>query len=114
MWIAKRLLDHRLAGNAMQAAHAAKAGLASLPDRSRPSTADRIRVTFIGCGPVATLVAEAAQALAELDWIPLGWAFFARGRGRRRLPCLAALVIYQRPEPRGRRRRDGRRTIPRS
>jgi 3-oxoacyl-[acyl-carrier protein] reductase len=65
-----------VAGSPMQAAYgAAKAGLASL---ARSVTAeyggDGIRMNVVSCGPVATPVAEAAQALAELDWIPMGRA----------------------------------------
>jgi 3-oxoacyl-[acyl-carrier protein] reductase len=65
-----------IAGSPMQAAYgAAKAGLASL---ARSVTAeysrDGIRMNVVSCGPVATPVAEAAQALGELDWIPMGRA----------------------------------------
>ena len=65
-----------IAGSPMQSAYgAAKAGLASL---ARSVTAeyseDGIRMNVVSCGPVATPVAEAAQAQAELDWIPMGRA----------------------------------------
>jgi 3-oxoacyl-[acyl-carrier protein] reductase len=64
------------AGSSMQAAYgAAKAGLASL---ARSVTAEYsgegIRMNVVSCGPVSTPVAEAAQAQAELDWIPMGRA----------------------------------------
>jgi 3-oxoacyl-[acyl-carrier protein] reductase len=64
------------AGSPMQAAYgAAKAGLASLA-RSVAAEygGDGIRMNVVSCGPVATPVAEAAQALADLDWIPMGRA----------------------------------------
>lgn len=65
-----------IAGSPMQAAYgAAKAGLASLA-RSVAAEYSRegIRMNVVTCGPVATPVAEAAQALAGLDWIPMGRA----------------------------------------
>ena len=65
-----------VAGSPMQAAYgAAKAGLASLA-RSVASeySRDEIRMNVVSCGPVATPVAHAAQAQAELDWIPMGRA----------------------------------------
>jgi 3-oxoacyl-[acyl-carrier protein] reductase len=64
------------AGSPMQAAYgAAKAGLASLA-RSVAAEygGDGIRMNVVSCGPVATPVAEAAQAQADLDWIPMGRA----------------------------------------
>jgi 3-oxoacyl-[acyl-carrier protein] reductase len=69
-----------IAGSPMQAAYgAAKAGLSSL---ARSVTAeysgDGIRMNVVSCGPVATPVAEEAQALAELDWIPMGRAASSR------------------------------------
>lgn len=63
-----------LAGSPMQGAYgAAKAGLASLA-RSVAAEYSRegIRMNVVTCGPVATPVAQAAQADAELDWIPAG------------------------------------------
>jgi 3-oxoacyl-[acyl-carrier protein] reductase len=63
-----------LAGSSMQAAYgAAKAGLASLA-RSVASEygRDGIRMNVVTCGPVATPVAQEAQAHSELDWIPMG------------------------------------------
>jgi 3-oxoacyl-[acyl-carrier protein] reductase len=65
-----------IAGSPMQAAYgAAKAGLASLA-RSVAAEygGEGIRMNVVSCGPVATPVAEAAQALDELDWIPTGRA----------------------------------------
>jgi 3-oxoacyl-[acyl-carrier protein] reductase len=65
-----------VAGSPMQAAYgAAKAGLASLA-RSVASEygRDGIRMNVVSCGPVATPVAQAAQAHSELDWIPMGRA----------------------------------------
>jgi 3-oxoacyl-[acyl-carrier protein] reductase len=65
-----------MAGSPMQAAYgAAKAGLASLA-RSVAAEygGEGIRMNVVSCGPVATPVAEAAQALDELDWIPTGRA----------------------------------------
>jgi 3-oxoacyl-[acyl-carrier protein] reductase len=69
-----------ISGSPMQAAYgAAKAGLASL---ARSVTAeysrDGIRMNVVSCGPVATPVAEAAQALGELNWIPMGRAASAQ------------------------------------
>jgi 3-oxoacyl-[acyl-carrier protein] reductase len=65
-----------IAGSPMQAGYgAAKAGLASL---ARSVTAEYsregIRMNVVTCGPVATPVAQAAQAHARLDWIPMGRA----------------------------------------
>jgi 3-oxoacyl-[acyl-carrier protein] reductase len=69
-----------IAGSPMQAAYgAAKAGLSSL---ARSVTAeysrDGVRMNVVSCGPVATPVAEEAQSLAELDWIPMGRAASSR------------------------------------
>jgi 3-oxoacyl-[acyl-carrier protein] reductase len=63
-----------IAGSPMQAAYgAAKAGLASLARSvAAEYSGDGIRMNVVSCGPVATPVAEAAQALTELDWIPMG------------------------------------------
>jgi 3-oxoacyl-[acyl-carrier protein] reductase len=65
-----------VAGSPMQAAYgAAKAGLASLARSvAAEYSRDGIRMNVVGCGPVATPVAQAAQAEAELDWIPMGRA----------------------------------------
>jgi 3-oxoacyl-[acyl-carrier protein] reductase len=65
-----------VAGSPMQAAYgAAKAGLASLARSvAAEYSGDGIRMNVVTCGPVATPVAEAAQALAQLDWIPMGRA----------------------------------------
>jgi 3-oxoacyl-[acyl-carrier protein] reductase len=63
-----------VAANPTQAAYgAAKAGLASLA-RSVAAEYSRegIRMNVLSCGPIATPVAQAAQAHAELDWIPIG------------------------------------------
>jgi 3-oxoacyl-[acyl-carrier protein] reductase len=63
-----------VAANPTQAAYgAAKAGLASLA-RSVAAEYSRggIRMNVLMCGPIATPVAQAAQAHAELDWIPMG------------------------------------------
>ncbi len=63
-----------VAANPTQAAYgAAKAGLASLA-RSVAAEYSRegIRMNVLSCGPIATPVAQAAQAHAELDWIPMG------------------------------------------
>ena len=60
----------------MQAAYgAAKAGLASLA-RSVASEygRDGIRMNVVSCGPIATPVAQEAQAQSDLDWIPMGRA----------------------------------------
>jgi 3-oxoacyl-[acyl-carrier protein] reductase len=65
-----------VAGSPMQAAYgAAKAGLASLA-RSVASeySQDGIRMNVVSCGPVATPVAQEAQAHSALDWIPMGRA----------------------------------------
>jgi 3-oxoacyl-[acyl-carrier protein] reductase len=65
-----------IAGSPKQAAYgAAKAGLSSLA-RSVAAEygGDRIRMNVVSCGPVATPVAEEAQSLADLDWIPMGRA----------------------------------------
>ena len=65
-----------LAASPMQGAYgAAKAGLASLA-RSVAAEYSRegIRMNVVTCGPVATPIAQAAQADAELDWIPMGRA----------------------------------------
>jgi 3-oxoacyl-[acyl-carrier protein] reductase len=65
-----------VAGSPGQAAYgAAKAGLASLA-RSVAAEYGRagIRMNVVAAGPIATPVAQAAQAQAELDWIPLGRA----------------------------------------
>jgi 3-oxoacyl-[acyl-carrier protein] reductase len=65
-----------LAGSPMQAAYgAAKAGLASLARSvAAEYSQDGIRMNVVTCGPVATPVAQAAQADAGLDWIPMGRA----------------------------------------
>lgn len=65
-----------IAGSPMQAAYgAAKAGLASLARSvAAEYSRDGIRMNVVSCGPVATPVAQAAQADADLDWIPLGRA----------------------------------------
>ena len=65
-----------VAGSPGQAAYgAAKAGLASLA-RSVAAEYSRegIRMNVVAAGPVATPVAQAAQAETTLDWIPLGRA----------------------------------------
>jgi 3-oxoacyl-[acyl-carrier protein] reductase len=64
------------AGSPMQAAYgAAKAGLASLARSvAGEYSRDGIRMNVVTCGPVATPVAQAAQAHNELDWIPMGRA----------------------------------------
>jgi len=65
-----------MAGSSMQAAYGtAKAGLASLA-RSVAAEYSRegIRMNVVSCGPVATPVAAAAGADAELEWIPMGRA----------------------------------------
>lgn len=62
-----------VAGSPQQSAYgAAKAGLASLA-RSVAAEygAEGIRMNVVACGPIATPVAEAAQAGGQLDWIPL-------------------------------------------
>ena len=65
-----------IAGSPMQAAYgAAKAGLASLARSvAGEYSRDGIRMNVVTCGPVATPVAQAAQADTELDWIPMGRA----------------------------------------
>jgi 3-oxoacyl-[acyl-carrier protein] reductase len=65
-----------IAGNPTQAAYgAAKAGLASLARSvAAEYSADGIRMNVVSCGPVATPVAAAAQALGKLDWLPMGRA----------------------------------------
>jgi 3-oxoacyl-[acyl-carrier protein] reductase len=65
-----------IAGSPMQAAYgAAKAGLASLARSiAAEYSRDGIRMNVVSCGPVATPVAAAAQAQAQLDWIPMGRA----------------------------------------
>lgn len=62
-----------VAGSPEQSAYgAAKAGLASLARSvAAEYSADGIRMNVVACGPIATPVAEAAQAGGELDWIPL-------------------------------------------
>ena len=64
------------AGSPMQAAYgASKAGLASLARSvAAEYSRDGIRMNVVSCGPVATPVAEAAQAHTELDWLPMGRA----------------------------------------
>jgi 3-oxoacyl-[acyl-carrier protein] reductase len=65
-----------VAGNPGQAAYgAAKAGLASLARSvAAEYSRDRVRMNVVSCGPVATPVAQAAQAQTELEWIPMGRA----------------------------------------
>ena len=65
-----------IAGSPMQAAYgAAKAGLASLARSvAGEYSRDGIRMNVVTCGPVATPVAQAAQADTALDWIPMGRA----------------------------------------
>jgi 3-oxoacyl-[acyl-carrier protein] reductase len=65
-----------VAGSPMQVAYgAAKAGLASLARSvAGEYSRDGIRMNVVTCGPVATPVAQAAQADTELDWIPMGRA----------------------------------------
>jgi len=60
----------------MRAAYgAAKAGMASLAVRVTGGySGDGIRMNVVTCGPVATPVAKAAQAHAEIDWMPVGRA----------------------------------------
>jgi 3-oxoacyl-[acyl-carrier protein] reductase len=63
-----------IAGSPMQAAYgAAKAGLASFA-RSVAAEYSRhgIRMNVVACGPIATPVAQAAQADGTADWIPMG------------------------------------------
>jgi len=62
-----------VAGSPLQSAYgAAKAGLASLARSvAAEYSAHGIRMNVVACGPIATPVAEAAQARGELDWIPL-------------------------------------------
>lgn len=64
------------AGSAGQAAYgAAKAGLASLARSvAAEYSRDGIRMNVVACGPVATPVAQAAQADTDLGWIPMGRA----------------------------------------
>jgi 3-oxoacyl-[acyl-carrier protein] reductase len=65
-----------VAANPTQAAYgAAKAGLASLA-RSVAAEYSRegIRMNVLSCGPIATPVAQSAQAQPALDWIPMGRA----------------------------------------
>jgi 3-oxoacyl-[acyl-carrier protein] reductase len=65
-----------VAGSPLQAPYgAAKAGVASLA-RSVASEYSRegIRMNVVICGPVATPVAQAAQAESGLGWIPMGRA----------------------------------------
>jgi 3-oxoacyl-[acyl-carrier protein] reductase len=63
-------------GSPTQAAYgAAKAGLASLARSvAAEYSGDGIRMNVVSCGPIATPVAAAAQADADLDWIPMGRA----------------------------------------
>ena len=65
-----------IAGSPMQAAYgAAKAGLASLARSvAAEYSRDGIRMNVVSCGPVATPVAQVAQAHTELDWVPMGRA----------------------------------------
>lgn len=63
-----------IAGSPMQAAYgAAKAGLASLA-RSVAAEYSRegVRMNVVSCGPIATPVAEEAQAAGSFDFIPMG------------------------------------------
>jgi 3-oxoacyl-[acyl-carrier protein] reductase len=95
-----------VAGSPMQAAYgAAKAGLASLARSvAAEYSGDGIRMNVVSCGPVATPVAEAAQALAELDWIPMG-----RDSSRTFPEVLRAKPLWQLPAPgRGSRLRESR------
>lgn len=63
-----------IAGSPMQAAYgAAKAGLASLARSvAAEYSRDGIRMNLVTCGAIATPVAQAAQANAAPDWIPMG------------------------------------------
>jgi 3-oxoacyl-[acyl-carrier protein] reductase len=65
-----------VAGSPMQAAYgAAKAGLASLARSvAAEYSRDGIRMNVVTCGPVATPVAQAAQATSGIEWIPMGRA----------------------------------------
>jgi 3-oxoacyl-[acyl-carrier protein] reductase len=65
-----------VAGSPEQGAYgAAKAGLASLARSvAAEYSRDGIRMNVVAAGPIATPVAQAAQAQAELDWIPMGRA----------------------------------------
>jgi len=65
-----------MAGSPGQAAYgAAKAGLASLARSvAAEYSRDGIRMNIVACGPVATPAAQAAQVVAELDWIPMARA----------------------------------------
>ena len=65
-----------IAGSPLQAAYgAAKAGLASLARSvAAEYSRDGIRMNVVSCGPVATPVAQTAQAHPELDWVPMGRA----------------------------------------
>ena len=62
------------AGSPLQSAYgAAKAGLESLARSvAAEYSRDGIRMNVVTCGPIATPVAQAAQADADLDWIPAG------------------------------------------
>jgi 3-oxoacyl-[acyl-carrier protein] reductase len=63
-----------IAGSPMQAAYgAAKAGLASLA-RSVAAEYSRegVRMNVVSCGPIATPVAQAAQAAGAFDFVPMG------------------------------------------
>jgi 3-oxoacyl-[acyl-carrier protein] reductase len=62
------------AASPLQAAYgAAKAGLASLARSvAAEYSRERIRMNVVSSGPVATPVLQAAQALTEFDWIPMG------------------------------------------
>ena len=65
-----------VAGSPQQAPYgAAKAGLASLARSvAGEYSQDGIRMNVVTCGPVATPVAQAAQAESDLSWIPMGRA----------------------------------------
>jgi 3-oxoacyl-[acyl-carrier protein] reductase len=65
-----------LAGSPLQGAYGvAKAGLASLARSvAAEYSRDDIRMNVIACGPIATPVAQAAQAAGALDWVPMGRA----------------------------------------
>jgi 3-oxoacyl-[acyl-carrier protein] reductase len=65
-----------VAGSPQQAPYsAAKAGLASLARTvAGEYSHEGIRMNVVTCGPVATPVAQAAQADSDLGWIPMGRA----------------------------------------
>jgi 3-oxoacyl-[acyl-carrier protein] reductase len=70
---------------------------------------DGVRMNVVSCGPISTPVAQAVQAAGTFDFIPMG----RPGSSEEVANAVVFLaspvfVVHHRPEPGGRRRRDGR------